>query len=248
MHRTSHRQPRRAQAQGGSDRRAAGAPARCLVTPVRRRERARGWVRGAGTRAQAHRGRAYWSPQTRIGSRSASPIWPMRDRASGPCRGDVVGRPRGRCEQSARADPRAADVEDEVRAIIGDVRERGDAAVSISRDASTRRRDPRGWSWAGEELDEAMAGLPLEVYAGLEMAIANVAKVAGGGDAEDGAVAAGPPGDPAGGAGRLGRRVRPRRCAPYPSTVVMGIVTARAAGVLDVVVGAPPGADGCVDR
>jgi len=35
--------------------------------------------------------------------------------------------------------------------------------------------------------------------------------------------------------------------APYPSTVVMGVVTARAAGVLDVAVCAPPGADGQVD-
>jgi histidinol dehydrogenase len=32
--------------------------------------------------------------------------------------------------------------------------------------------------------------------------------------------------------------------APYPSTVVMGVVTARAAGVLDVAVCSPPGADG----
>jgi len=32
--------------------------------------------------------------------------------------------------------------------------------------------------------------------------------------------------------------------APYPSTVVMGVVTARAAGVLDVAVCAPPGGDG----
>ena len=30
--------------------------------------------------------------------------------------------------------------------------------------------------------------------------------------------------------------------APYPSTVVMGVVTARAAGVVDVAVCAPPGA------
>ena len=35
--------------------------------------------------------------------------------------------------------------------------------------------------------------------------------------------------------------------APYPSTVVMGVVTARAAGVLDVAVCAPPGADGQID-
>ena len=35
--------------------------------------------------------------------------------------------------------------------------------------------------------------------------------------------------------------------APYPSTVVMGVVTARAAGVLDVAVCSPPGADGQID-
>jgi histidinol dehydrogenase len=35
--------------------------------------------------------------------------------------------------------------------------------------------------------------------------------------------------------------------APYPSTVAMGVVTARAAGVLDVAVCAPPGEDGQID-
>jgi histidinol dehydrogenase len=35
--------------------------------------------------------------------------------------------------------------------------------------------------------------------------------------------------------------------APYPSTVVMGVVTAHAAGVSDVAVCAPPGADGDID-
>ncbi len=35
--------------------------------------------------------------------------------------------------------------------------------------------------------------------------------------------------------------------APYPSTVVMGVVTARAAGVEDIAVCAPPGGDGEVD-
>ncbi|HEX4564627.1 MAG TPA: histidinol dehydrogenase, partial [Solirubrobacteraceae bacterium] len=34
---------------------------------------------------------------------------------------------------------------------------------------------------------------------------------------------------------------------PYPSTVAMGVVTARAAGVIDVAVCAPPGADGQID-
>ncbi len=35
--------------------------------------------------------------------------------------------------------------------------------------------------------------------------------------------------------------------APYPSTVVMGVVTARSAGVIDVAVCAPPGPDGQID-
>src|SRR5262249_25545857 len=35
--------------------------------------------------------------------------------------------------------------------------------------------------------------------------------------------------------------------APYPSTAVMGVVTARAAGVLDVAVCTPPGRDGQID-
>ncbi len=36
--------------------------------------------------------------------------------------------------------------------------------------------------------------------------------------------------------------------APYPSTVVMGVVTARAAGVEDVVVCSPPGREGAINR
>src|SRR4029077_19119372 len=36
--------------------------------------------------------------------------------------------------------------------------------------------------------------------------------------------------------------------APYPSTVAMGVVTARAAGVFDVAVCSPPGADGEIDQ
>ena len=39
----------------------------------------------------------------------------------------------------------------------------------------------------------------------------------------------------------------PGRARAYPSTVVMGVVTARAAGVLDVAVCAPPGPDGQID-
>ena len=42
-------------------------------------------------------------------------------------------------------------------------------------------------------------------------------------------------------------RLRARRRAPYPSTVVMGVVTARVAGVHEIAVCSPPGADGEVN-
>ena len=100
-----------------------------------------------------------------------------------------------------------------------------------------------------QELDEAMAGLGADVYAGLETAIANVAQVAATGVPEDVSVTL-PQGQQV-----LLREVPvssaavyvPGGRAPYPSTVVMGTVTARAAGVLEVVVCAPPGREGAVD-
>ena len=82
--------------------------------------------------------------------------------------------------------PRAADVEDEVRAIIRDVRERGDAAVlDYTRRFDSPTADSEGLVVSAQELDEAMAGLTSEVYAGLETAIANVAQVAAAGVQED---------------------------------------------------------------
>ena len=102
---------------------------------------------------------------------------------------------------------------------------------------------------APEELDEAIKLLPLEVVAGLQVAIRNVAQVAQAGVSEDVAVEL-PQGQQI-----LLRELPvesaavyvPGGRAPYPSTVVMGVVTARAAGVLNVVVCAPPGVDGEID-
>jgi histidinol dehydrogenase len=80
----------------------------------------------------------------------------------------------------------------------------------------------------------------------LQVAIANVANVAQAGVSEDTAVTL-PQGQ------RIVLRELPVDSAavyvpggraPYPSTVVMGVVTARAAGVLDVAVCSPPGPDG----
>ena len=128
------------------------------------------------------------------------------------------------------------------------MRERGDEAVL----EYSRRFDPaapESLVVPSQELDEAMAGLGADVYAGLETAIANVAQVAAAGVPEDVSVTL-PQGQQV-----LLREVPvssvavyvPGGRSPYPSTVVMGTVTARAAGVLEVVVCAPPGREGHVD-
>ena len=100
-----------------------------------------------------------------------------------------------------------------------------------------------------EELDAAITQLPLELVAGLQVAIANVASVAEAGIHSDGAVTL-PQGQ------RIALREVPVSSAavyvpagraPYPSTVVMGVVCARSAGVVDVSVCAPPGPEGEID-
>jgi histidinol dehydrogenase len=141
-------------------------------------------------------------------------------------------------------------VEDRVREIVFDVMQGGDDAVlRYTRDYDTPGADPRPPVVAGEELDKAIKQLPLDVVAGLQVAIANVARVADAGVDENVSVTL-PQGQ------RVTLREIPVRSAavyvpggraPYPSTVVMGVVTARAAGVEDVVVCAPPGRDGQID-
>jgi histidinol dehydrogenase len=127
-----------------------------------------------------------------------------------------------------------------VAAIVDDVRERGDAAVI----EYTDRFDAAGHDLVvgRDELDEALAGLDGDVRAGLEVAISNVAEVANAGAGEDREVLL------AQGHRVLLREVAvrsaavyvPGGAAPYPSTVVMGVVTARSAGVQEVVVCTPP--------
>ena len=140
-----------------------------------------------------------------------------------------------------------ASVEQAVREIVADVRARGDAAVlEYTQRFDTAGIEPRELLVAPEELDEAIKSLPLELVAGLQVTIANVAQVADAGVDRDASVAL-----------PQGQHVKLREIpvsaaaiyvpggrAPYPSTVAMGVVTARAAGVLDVVVCAPPGPDG----
>src|SRR5439155_13594630 len=161
-----------------------------------------------------------------------------------------LGGPSGAAARLRSLVPGAASVAGEVRAILEMVREGGDAAVLDC----TRRFDlcggePRPLLVSPEELDEAIKLLPLELVAGLQVAIANVALVGQAGVSED------VPVDLPQGQRVLLREVPvgsavvyvPGGRAPYPSTVVMGVVTARSAGVVDVAVCAPPSRDGQID-
>ncbi len=146
--------------------------------------------------------------------------------------------------------PAGESVEEAVREIVAEVRTGGDESVL----ANTRRFDtagatPKELLVPQDELDEALTQLDLTLVAGLQVAIANVSIVAQAGVGEDVPVKL-PQGQ------RIALREVPVQAAavyvpggraPYPSTVVMGVVTARAAGVIDVAVCAPPGADGQID-
>jgi histidinol dehydrogenase len=147
--------------------------------------------------------------------------------------------------------PDGASVEQAVREIVGRVHGEGDTAVlELTRRFDTAGGEPKPLVVQPGELDAAIKSLPLELVAGLQVAIANVAIVAQAGVDGERTVSL-PQGHsvtlrevPVGAAAVY----VPGGRAPYPSTVVMGVVTARAAGVLDVVVCSPPGADGEIDR
>jgi histidinol dehydrogenase len=174
-----------------------------------------------------------------------------------------LGGPRGVAAQLRALVPDGASVEQPVAEIVARVREEGDLAVldytrqfdaptgvaidaAVGADATAGQRS---LVVAAEELDEAIKRLPLELVAGLQVTIANVAQVADASVGRDASVTL-----------AQGQRIVVRELpvqsaaiyvpggrAPYPSTVAMGVVTARAAGVLDVAVCAPPRAGGEID-
>ena len=128
----------------------------------------------------------------------------------------------------------------QVTAIVEDVRDRGDEAL-LEYERQLSGNEAVQVSQA--ELDGALATLDPAVAAGLKLAAANVRAVADAGvDAESEVEL------PEGQTVRL-REVPVRRAAvyapggrhPYPSSVVMGAVTAHAAGVEEVVLAAPGG-------
>jgi histidinol dehydrogenase len=138
----------------------------------------------------------------------------------------------------------------DVREIIARVREGGDQAVlEYTRRFDTAGAEPAPLLVSEEELDEAITQLGLELVAGLQVAIKNVAIVAQASVHEETVLEL-----------AQGHRIALRELpvgsaavyvpggrAPYASTVVMGVVSARSAGVLDVAVCSPPGPGGKID-
>lgn len=145
--------------------------------------------------------------------------------------------------------PDGAAVASAVAAIIADVGAAGDAAVR----RYTQLHDTRGVApppvrVTEAELAKALAGLDPGVRAGLELASVNVGRVAAAAIRSDTTVDFGTH-------QVIVREAPVHRAAvyvpggraPYPSTVVMGVATARAAGVEFVAVCSPPGPDGKVN-
>jgi histidinol dehydrogenase len=141
--------------------------------------------------------------------------------------------------------PAPQSVSTAVEEIVETVRTGGDRALRelVARFDTGGAAPPASLRVAPEELDAGL--LADDVRAGLEVAIANVALVADAGVGEDVEVAL-----------AQGHRVWLREVpvaraaiyvpggrAPYPSSLVMGVVTARAAGVEEVVVLTPPEID-----
>jgi histidinol dehydrogenase len=142
--------------------------------------------------------------------------------------------------------PAAATVSEVVAEIIAQVRGHGDAAVlDYTRRFDTKGAEPKPLPVPEAELDAARRALDPAIADGLQAAIENVSRVAAAGLSDERAVIFDDH--------EITLREAPvQRAAvyvpggraPYPSTVVMGVVTARVAGVADVAVCAPPEADG----
>ena len=145
--------------------------------------------------------------------------------------------------------PAGESVGEAVSEIIARVRASGDDALRYyTRKFDTGGRTPSALQVPGAELDTAAERLDDDVRAGLELAIANVRRVSEAALSADRTV------------GFEGHQVTIRETpvgrgavyvpggrAPYPSTVVMGTVCARVAGVEQIAVCSPPGVDGEVN-
>ncbi|MGB2712266.1 MAG: histidinol dehydrogenase [Conexibacter sp.] len=135
--------------------------------------------------------------------------------------------------------PHGAEVAETVAGILAQVRMEGDLGLDRLRREHDAATGPL--HVVAEDLQAALATLDAHVRAALELAIDNVRAVAEAGLDEEREIAL-PQGQRV-----LLREVPVARAAvyvpggraPYPSTVVMGVVTARVAGVAEVVVCSP---------
>ncbi|HTU27899.1 MAG TPA: histidinol dehydrogenase [Solirubrobacteraceae bacterium] len=145
--------------------------------------------------------------------------------------------------------PAPESVAETVAEIIARVRTSGDDALRYyTRELDTRGATPSSLVVPEAELDTALERLDDEIRAGLELAIANVTRVAEAQLSVNRTVSFD------------GHEVRVREVplasggvyvpagrTPYPSTVVMGVIAARVAGVGEIAVCSPPGETGDVD-
>jgi histidinol dehydrogenase len=140
------------------------------------------------------------------------------------------------------------DLAPEVARIIAEVLDRGDAAVlDFTERFDHAELAPEQLRVDANELESSVGVLEPDVLAGLRTAIANVKAVAKAQVRDERVSVDLPEGHTVEVVERPVRRAAvyvPGGRAPYPSTVVMGAVTARVAGVEEIVVCAPPGPGG----
>jgi histidinol dehydrogenase len=162
---------------------------------------------------------------------------------------NLSGDPAGLAEELRELVLAPEAVADQVSEIIARVRASGDDALRFyTREYDTGGSTPSALRVPEAELDTAEARLDAALRDGLGQAIDNVTRVAEAGVAAERTVSFE-------GHEVILREVPVDRAAvyvpggraPYPSTVVMGVVTARVAGVREIAVCAPPGADGEVN-
>ena len=162
---------------------------------------------------------------------------------------NLSGDPAGLAEELRELVLAPEAVADQVSEIIARVRASGDDALRFyTREYDTGGSTPSALRVPEAELDTAEARLDAALRGGLRQAIDNVTRVAEAGLAAERTVSFE-------GHEVILREVPVDRAAvyvpggraPYPSTVVMGVVTARVAGVREIAVCAPPGADGEVN-
>jgi histidinol dehydrogenase len=161
----------------------------------------------------------------------------------------LSGDPRALAHELRELVPDPESVRDTVAEIIARVRANGDVALRYyTREYDTGGSTPSALRVPDAELDTALSRLDGAVRDGLEQAIDNVTRVAEASLIEDRTVTFD-------GHEVVVREVPVDRAAvyvpggraPYPSTVIMGVITARVSGVRDIAVCAPPGADGEVN-